>query len=257
MLPRALKNQFKVSHMVTKISLFSPFTFYQLLIELDENRINGKTSSEKMRQILYVDDSRASLVLTERVLKETVHVIPVSTLTEASERLHYKKFDLILLDYLLADGDGIKFATEIRHQDRFATTPIVLVTASFTSQVAYAAMKAGINQTVRKPIKAKDFKHTILQQIESPYFNKVQFDSVSPGCLAWKDGDIYHEYSPDLDVTIQDRNEKYCHDLMRNILEKVLHETPDKLEKMLSPKLVRHFIRRSTQPLKTDGSVNP
>lgn len=75
--------------------------------------------------------------------------------TLAAARANWRTFnpDLILLDRSLPDGDGLDFAFEIR---AVARCRIVIVTSQDSSTDRYAALAAGIDDYLLKPIRHDD-----------------------------------------------------------------------------------------------------
>lgn len=62
--------------------------------------------------------------------------------------------DLVLIDYLMPNIDGIAFAQRPRGLLGFAHVPIVMVTAHEDRNVLYAALDAGITDFLAKPLDA-------------------------------------------------------------------------------------------------------
>jgi CheY-like chemotaxis protein len=80
--------------------------------------------------VLMVDDQPSRLLTYEVVLKSpTLRLVRASSGLEALERLMKDEFALILLDVSMPGMDGFETATLIREHPRFATTPIIFVTA--------------------------------------------------------------------------------------------------------------------------------
>ena len=61
--------------------------------------------------------------------------------------------DLILLDRRLPDGDGLDLCREIRADDRLRDVPVMLVTASVLPEDRTAAMDAGCDAFMMKPVR--------------------------------------------------------------------------------------------------------
>ena len=76
------------------------------------------------KRILCVEDHIDACELICRVLGN-YEVVSAHTIDEAREKCNGQKFSLILLDYLLPDGDGLSFCEEIRQTDYL--TPVILV----------------------------------------------------------------------------------------------------------------------------------
>ena len=69
--------------------------------------------------------------------------------TEGLKRLEASTFDLVLLDLMMPDKSGMEVLEEIRVRDR--ETPIFLITAYGSVEVAVTALKLGANDYFSKP----------------------------------------------------------------------------------------------------------
>jgi len=71
------------------------------------------------------------------------------TAGEGLKKLESRNFDLVLLDLMLPDRSGLEVLREVRERDH--ETPIVLITAYGSVQVAVDALKSGANDYFSKP----------------------------------------------------------------------------------------------------------
>jgi DNA-binding NtrC family response regulator len=101
-------------------------------------------------RILVIDDEadiRESLELL--LTGEGFHVSLAARAVEGLEMFSRSSFDLVLLDLMMPDLTGIETLTEIRKKD--TTTPVFLLTAYGSIEVAVEALKAGANDYFSKP----------------------------------------------------------------------------------------------------------
>ncbi|MFT4246753.1 MAG: sigma-54 dependent transcriptional regulator [Pseudomonas sp.] len=103
------------------------------------------------RTALIVDDERdirELLVLT--LGRMGLRVSTSANLAEARELLGSNRFDLCITDMRLPDGNGIELVTEIaRH---YPQTPVAMITAFGSMDLAVEALKAGAFDFVSKPV---------------------------------------------------------------------------------------------------------
>jgi CheY-like chemotaxis protein len=103
--------------------------------------------------VLVVDDHVDSLDLLVQFLSFRGHaVFAAATGTEAlvmAERVHP---DVILLDIALPDIDGWEVARRIRADDRHPRVVIIAVTAHAFKSAIQAALKAGCDCVLTKPV---------------------------------------------------------------------------------------------------------
>ena len=108
--------------------------------------LSGKT-------IAVVDDDMATIRYFEILLKTTS--AEVMTFLNAIDFLNYskenpRKFDLVLMDYLIPYINGIDCVKSLRKFDR--RVPVIMITAYYTRESKEESILAGINEYILKPI---------------------------------------------------------------------------------------------------------
>jgi CheY-like chemotaxis protein len=78
----------------------------------------------------------------EKKMKVDFELTTVSTGAEGLKEIEKKKFDLLLLDYMLPAMTGIEFLNEL--QKRKIYTPIIFVTSKGSEKIAVEAIKLGV-----------------------------------------------------------------------------------------------------------------
>jgi len=103
--------------------------------------------------VLIVDDSRSSLALLGAIVREIVGdavelcLHPVKALTLCTEH----QYDLVLVDHIMPEMDGIEFTQALRQRDTYRTVPMVMVTSDIDKAVRIEAIRAGANDFLTKP----------------------------------------------------------------------------------------------------------
>jgi CheY-like chemotaxis protein len=59
--------------------------------------------------------------------------------------------DLIVLDMMMPGRTGLEVLAELRTEDRFAETPVIMLTARAQAQDRLAAVEAGVSRFLPKP----------------------------------------------------------------------------------------------------------
>ena len=110
-----------------------------------------REASESPRaRILIVDDEEDIREGLETLLNlENYRVDQAVNANEGLAKLENASFDLVLLDLMLPDKSGIDFLKEFRQRD--TTTPVFLITAYGSLDVAVQALKNGANDYFSKP----------------------------------------------------------------------------------------------------------
>jgi len=109
--------------------------------------------------VMVVDDQSTGRAIMEQVVRtldERVVVEgfarPVDAVVWATRHIA----DLVLVDYLMPDMDGIEFVKRLRSLPGYEHVPIVMVTVHDDRKVRYAALDAGITDFLTKPVDARE-----------------------------------------------------------------------------------------------------
>ncbi len=101
-------------------------------------------------RILVIDDEPDIRDSLEALLTgERYRVDLAANATEGLKRLESSSYDLVLLDLMMPDKSGMQVLEEIRQRDR--ETPVFLITAYGSVEVAVQALKRGANDYFPKP----------------------------------------------------------------------------------------------------------
>ena len=101
-------------------------------------------------RILIVDDEEDIRESLETLLTLEGYSVDMAVNgTAGLERMGQTAFDLVLLDLMMPDMSGMEVLAEVRQRDR--ETPIFLITAYGSIDVAVKALKAGANDYFSKP----------------------------------------------------------------------------------------------------------
>lgn len=103
-------------------------------------------------RILVVDDVVDNLFLLQTVLESEGYVVETAFNGKmALEKIDKTDPDLVLLDIMMPDLDGYEVTRQVRQNERFASLPIVLLTAH--DEYYHAPYREiGANDLIRKPV---------------------------------------------------------------------------------------------------------
>ncbi|HZF69279.1 response regulator transcription factor [Sulfuricurvum sp.] len=100
--------------------------------------------------ILIIDDNEELLYALEQLLKGTnYHVDVAKTLQEGELSISQKKYDLILLDWMLPDGSGIDLLSRMRREN--VRTPILFFSSKKEVEDKVEALDCGADDYLEKP----------------------------------------------------------------------------------------------------------
>jgi signal transduction histidine kinase len=112
--------------------------------------------SSKKDQILVVDDSPDNLFLVQTILEEEGYEI---TLAEdgrvALAQIEMSPPDLVLLDVMMPDLDGLEVTRRIRGNPQLPFMPILLITA-FDQPSVVKGLDTGADDFIRKPVEVDE-----------------------------------------------------------------------------------------------------
>jgi twitching motility two-component system response regulator PilG len=107
------------------------------------------------KRILIVEDEESLLKLETILLTvKGYEVTGVTTGEAALDRLTDAGFDLVLLDVMLPDIDGLEVCRRIRQNAATAGIPIVMLSARKTPQEQEQGMASGADAYMTKPFKS-------------------------------------------------------------------------------------------------------
>jgi signal transduction histidine kinase/CheY-like chemotaxis protein/HPt (histidine-containing phosphotransfer) domain-containing protein len=155
----------------------SVFTIRLPLIKGDEEKIEQKGISERVSAIaeipvLVVDDNPINLTVAQGFLA-THNIYPDTALNgiEAIKMVKAKRYDMVFMDHMMPDMDGIEATQAIRALDSspsfdpswFREMPIVALSANAVSGAREAFLQGGMNDFVSKPIEAEQLNMMLLK----------------------------------------------------------------------------------------------
>ncbi|HXR58738.1 MAG TPA: HD domain-containing phosphohydrolase [Burkholderiales bacterium] len=109
--------------------------------------------------VMVVDDQSTGRAILEQVVRSLDERVvvegfarPVDAVVWAARHVA----DLVLVDYMMPDMDGIELVGRLRSLPGYEHVPIVMVTGQEDKKVRYAALDAGITDFLTKPVDARE-----------------------------------------------------------------------------------------------------
>jgi two-component system, NtrC family, response regulator PilR len=116
-------------------------------------------------QVLVVDDEPDLRTLYElTLLREGYRVEAAGSLAEAWRQLDSKKFDAVITDMRLPDGQGLELLHRMLEQQRGERC--IVMTAYGSAENAVEALKAGAFDYLTKPVDLKQFRSVVASAIQ-------------------------------------------------------------------------------------------
>lgn len=105
--------------------------------------------------LLVIEDDPSLADLLGRVFREEGHAaLLVGDLASGLAASRDSKFDVVVLDWMLPDGDGLTFATALR--TRGDATPILMLTARAEVRDKVGGFSAGVDDYLTKPFEVEE-----------------------------------------------------------------------------------------------------
>ena len=121
---------------------------------------DDESSLERRKRVLLVEDDEETLDFLRTLLESGGHDCVIArSAKKARHLLHEEGFDLILLDLVLPDGDGMAVAREVL--ERGLPTPVVAVSGFLERWSDEVYAKTGIHRRVSKPIRGRDLLEAV------------------------------------------------------------------------------------------------
>jgi two-component system, OmpR family, response regulator RpaA len=112
-----------------------------------------------MAHILAVDDDQDVLGTVERVLRrENFDVTTVNSGPKALDYLQNAQPDLMILDIIMPEMDGITVCRQVRRNSRFVSLPILFLTAKGSTDDIVEGLDAGADDYVVKPFELAELR---------------------------------------------------------------------------------------------------
>ena len=123
-------------------------------------------------RFLIVDDNVHMLNIVKTLLRGfgVTQVMEAKTVHEAFMRLRQDTVDIIILDYLMGDQDGVEFLKRLRDEGDSPSpyVPVIMLTAHSERRRVETARDAGATEFCAKPITAADLHAKIAMVINRP-----------------------------------------------------------------------------------------
>jgi len=116
-------------------------------------------------KILAVDDTKMNLTLIAKLLgKENAIVKSIDNGAECLEDCKINKYDVILLDHMMPEMDGVQVFNLLRESDGLnKETPVIMLTANAMAGAGKEYEELGFDGYVSKPIKVQSLREEVIK----------------------------------------------------------------------------------------------
>ncbi len=144
-------------------TIIGDFNIAKLRTENDKSSYLQSFEAPDAR-VLVVDDNSTNLLVVKKLLKDTKLTIDtVESAKECLEMTLLKEYDLILMDHLMPEMDGIQCLHALREQagGLCKETPVVALTANAGSENQFIYRREGFDEYLVKPVDAYELERTV------------------------------------------------------------------------------------------------
>src|SRR5450631_731716 len=106
--------------------------------------------------LMIEDDARLGAMVVDYLGRNGYAVIHEVTATAGLAQLQREPFDLVILDLMLPDADGLEVCRQIRGQARLAELPIVMLTAKGDPTDRVVGLELGADDYLAKPFEPRE-----------------------------------------------------------------------------------------------------
>ncbi len=128
-------------------------------------------------RILVVDDQPVNVQLLKRSLeREGIVVIPAHGGQEALDLVERERPDLILLDVMMPEMDGIEVCQRLQQDGRHKNIPVIFITARSSKEGRLAGLGVGAVDYITKPIDLDETLARVQTQLRVVQVNRDMLD---------------------------------------------------------------------------------
>ncbi len=210
-----------------------------------------------MAHILAVDDDPDVLGTLERVLqREDFEVKAVNSGRKALAYLDTAKPDLMILDIIMPEMDGITVCRQVRRDPRFGALPILFLTAKGTTDDVVEGLDAGADDYVVKPFELMELRARVHALLRRGIRGKDSAAVIQLGNMKL-DSDTYHVHVADEAIQLTATEHRLLRYFLENLdqalsLKHLLQAVWEYPEDAGDPDLVRAHVRNLRAKVEKD-----
>ncbi len=153
--------------------------------------LNEFSDEYLMYQTLLIEDSPDYQLLITKCLGSKFNVILATSLKSAREEIARHCFDVMLVDVVLPDGDGIQFCSELMRSDALNKPPLILLTGKTAVNDRVLGWSVGADDYITKPFDPFELQVRIESRIQKSRLRSEQGDYLHRG--KFRLNAVFHE----------------------------------------------------------------
>ncbi len=171
----------------------------------EENQNHSVCFTAAKAKVMVVDDYKMNLKVFKNLLKSTgIQVCEAESGKECIQILREQQFDLIFLDHMMPEMDGIETLHVIREEKLCENVPVIMLTANALVGDRERYMQEGFDDFLTKPIIPDKLDDMLLKHLPSEYVVYLKEEKMSDviKVLPEEHYDAICKKLPELDYTM-------------------------------------------------------
>ncbi len=166
MLAESAQDEEWLTNLYRRAELFSTLT------PLSESLRTDNYGNSQKKKVLVADDEPDMLRFIKSRLEKHYEIIEAVDGNQAVEKAKQFLPDLILLDMMMPEKDGVQACRELKKQVSTQAIPVVLLTARADEDTKFSALDAGASDFLTKPFSNTELHVRVKNLIESHQFQR-------------------------------------------------------------------------------------
>ena len=134
----------------------------------------------KGRILIVDDDPHAVEILTRMLGREGYQCLSASGGAEALALLQRQAVDVIVLDVMMPEMDGLQVCEKLRGDESLRQIPVILLTAKDDMETRARGMGLGVSEYLTKPINKRELFTRVASQLHAAAINRQLGEAVVP-----------------------------------------------------------------------------
>jgi putative two-component system response regulator len=131
-------------------------------------------------RVVIVDDTQINVTLLQHLVRKIPDCESVC-FTASVAALAWcidNEPDLLIVDYMMPELNGIELVERFRQIPRYADIPVMMVTANHDAEVRHHALQMGVTDFLHKPLDNREFVTRASNLLELRKSHKQSFDPI-------------------------------------------------------------------------------
>lgn len=137
-----------------------------------ENRPDIDLSSDNKPHILVIEDHIEMSDFIQQLLSDEYRVSLASNGKEGIKRLQSEKFDMITVDVMMPEMDGIEFVSHLKEHPEWKSISTIMITALSEESDKITGLQLGVDDYITKPFSGNELKARAQNLIQNAVVRK-------------------------------------------------------------------------------------